>query len=38
VREIDGRAIGAGKRGPLTQRLCELFADRTRAEGERIPG
>ncbi|HKC23312.1 MAG TPA: aminotransferase class IV, partial [Thermoanaerobaculia bacterium] len=41
-REIDGRKIGgrgiaAGKRGPITQRLCELFADRTRAEGERIP-
>jgi len=43
VREIDGRPIGGSeggdaKRGPLTQRLCELFAQRTRAEGERIPG
>jgi branched-chain amino acid aminotransferase group I len=45
VREIDGRRIcgseggdGDAKRGPLTQRLCELFAQRTRAEGERIPG
>ena len=38
VKEIDGRTIGDGKRGPTTQRLCELFADRTRSEGERIPG
>jgi branched-chain amino acid aminotransferase group I len=43
VKEIDGREIGRrgigdGKRGPITQRLCELFADRTRSEGERIPG
>jgi branched-chain amino acid aminotransferase group I len=42
VREIDGRTIGGpgggdGKRGPLTKRLCELFADRTRTEGERVP-
>jgi branched-chain amino acid aminotransferase group I len=38
VKEIDGRTIGDGKRGPTTQRLCELFADRTRSEGVRIPG
>lgn len=37
VREIDGRTIGSGDRGPLTSRISELFAQRTRAEGERIP-
>ena len=37
VREIDGRTIGGGKRGPMTARLSELFAERTREEGERIP-
>jgi branched-chain amino acid aminotransferase group I len=38
VKEIDGRTIGDGKRGPVTARLCELFLERTRSEGERIPG
>jgi len=37
VREIDGRAIGDGKRGSVTSRLSDLFAERTRTEGERIP-
>ena len=37
VKEIDGRLIGSGERGPLTSRLRELFAERTRSEGERIP-
>jgi len=38
VKQIDGRVIGSGERGPLTARLCELFARRTASEGERIPG
>jgi len=38
VREIDGRTIGSGQRGALTSRIGELFAKRTRSEGERIPG
>ena len=38
VKEIDGRTIGEGARGPLTARLVELFARRTGSEGERIPG
>jgi len=38
VREIDGRTIGTGERGPLTGRLCELFARKTAAEGEPVPG
>ena len=33
VTKVDGRAIGAGKIGPLTQRLSELFAELTRTEG-----
>ncbi len=27
IREVDGRVIGAGRRGPLTQRLQNLFFD-----------
>jgi branched-chain amino acid aminotransferase len=27
IRELDGRTIGAGKRGPLTERLQSLFFD-----------
>jgi branched-chain amino acid aminotransferase group I len=38
VREIDGRTIADGKRGPMTGQLCDRFAERTRSEGERIPG
>lgn len=37
VKEIDGRPIGDGKLGPLNRRLQDLFADRTRTEGEKIP-
>ena len=37
VKEIDGRRIGSGERGPLTSRIRELFDERTRTEGERIP-
>ncbi len=37
VKEIDGRVIGKGERGPLTARLCELFARKTASEGEPIP-
>lgn len=36
VKEIDGRRIGGGERGPLTSRIGGLFANRTRAEGERF--
>jgi branched-subunit amino acid aminotransferase/4-amino-4-deoxychorismate lyase len=38
VKEIDGRMIGKGERGPLTARLVELFARKTASEGEPIPG
>jgi branched-chain amino acid aminotransferase len=30
---LDGRTIGSGEIGPLTQRLNELFAQRTGIEG-----
>ena len=33
VVEVDGRAIGSGERGPLTDRLCELFEALTATEG-----
>ena len=36
VTKIDGRPIGSGQPGPTTQRLSELFAERTRSEGFRI--
>jgi branched-chain amino acid aminotransferase group I len=37
VVEIDGRAIGSGAAGLLTQRLHALFAERTATHGEPIP-
>lgn len=36
VVEVDGRAVGGGETGPITRRLGELFAERTRDEGERV--
>ena len=33
VTKIDGRIIGSGQPGPMTGRLSELFAERTRSEG-----
>jgi branched-chain amino acid aminotransferase len=36
VIKVDGRAIGSGVPGPLTARLSELFAERTRREGVAI--
>ena len=32
----DGRAIGAGKPGPATQRLTQLFCELTAREGVQI--
>jgi branched-chain amino acid aminotransferase len=37
VLEVDGRTIGGGQVGPLTQRLQQLYAVRTAREGEPIP-
>ena len=37
VLEIDGRTIGSGAIGPLTQRLRASFAERTSSRGEPLP-
>jgi branched-chain amino acid aminotransferase group I len=37
VLEVDGRTIGDGEPGPLTDRLRELYAARTSNEGEPLP-
>src|SRR5262245_12152959 len=36
VTKIDGRPIGSGQSGPMTRRLSELFAERTRGEGVQV--
>ena len=36
VTKVDGRVIGAGVVGPLTQQLSELFAELTRTEGVKV--
>jgi branched-chain amino acid aminotransferase len=33
VLKVDGRTIGRGEVGPMTKRLSELFAAKTRCEG-----
>ena len=38
VLEVDGRIIGSGERGPVTQRLQDLHIARTQHEGEPLPG
>jgi branched-chain amino acid aminotransferase group I len=37
VLEVDGRTLGDGTRGPLTQRLQTLYAARTAAQGTPLP-
>lgn len=37
VLELDGRPIGDGEPGPMTRRLQELYAERTRHDGTPIP-
>ena len=37
VLEVDGRRIGNGKPGPMTERLQQLYAEMTSSEGEPIP-
>mgnify|MGYP001580284060 CR=1 FL=1 len=36
VTNVDGRTIGTGQLGPVTQRLSELFAELTRTDGVRL--
>ena len=35
IREVDGRAIGAGRRGPLTEKLQSLFFDVVNGRAEK---
>jgi branched-subunit amino acid aminotransferase/4-amino-4-deoxychorismate lyase len=37
VLEVDGRTIGTGKPGSLTERLREVYRQRTAREGEPLP-
>ena len=37
VLEVDGRKIGDGKPGPITDRLRDLYAARTASEGDLLP-
>jgi branched-subunit amino acid aminotransferase/4-amino-4-deoxychorismate lyase len=37
VLEVDGRRIGDGAPGPLTRRLQELYAEKTKSEGTPLP-
>jgi len=36
VTRVDGRTIGSGVRGPMTQRLSELFTGKTQTESEQV--
>jgi Branched-chain amino acid aminotransferase/4-amino-4-deoxychorismate lyase len=38
VTKIDGRVIGTGTRGPMTERLSGLFGDLTKREGVKVVG
>ncbi len=38
VTELDGRTIGAGTRGPMTERLSDLYAEETATTGYPILG
>ena len=37
IREVDGRAIGGGTRGPITQRLQELYFDQVHGRRDEHP-
>ena len=37
VAEVDGRKIGSGARGPITERLQRLYRELTASQGEPIP-
>ena len=38
IREVDGRAIGAGGRGPITERLQSLYFDQVHGRRDDAPG
>ena len=35
IREVDGRTIGAGSRGPLTEKIQSLFFDAVNGRAEK---
>ncbi len=37
VREVDGRVIGAGHRGPITEKLQSMYFDQVRGAGKKYP-
>ena len=37
IREVDGRAIGDGRRGPITERLQSLYFDQVHGRREQYP-
>ena len=37
IRELDGRVIGAGERGPITQRFQETYFDQVRGQRKAFP-
>ena len=37
IREVDGRTIGNGRRGPITQRLQELYFDQVQGRRDEYP-
>lgn len=37
IREVDGRIIGDGKRGPITQKLQQVYLDQVRALSDKHP-
>ncbi|MCP5451370.1 branched-chain amino acid transaminase [Candidatus Competibacter phosphatis] len=37
IREVDGRVIGNGRRGPITQRLQEMYFDQVQGRRDEFP-
>ncbi len=37
IREVDGRAIGSGTRGPITERLQSLYFDQVHGRRDQHP-
>jgi branched-chain amino acid aminotransferase len=38
IRELDGRAIGSGKRGPITEKLQQMYFDQVHGRRSDYPG
>ncbi len=37
IRELDGRSIGAGKRGPVTEKLQSMYFDQVKGRRSQFP-